>query len=207
MHYDSQVFECVDWSLRGAYMEQRHGITAEVANDALGDANRVVIDPDYNSTTGRSVRIIGFSVIADDIITVIVLKDEGFEYGVTGGWLTRRTAASTTKEDSMSKKIDSLLAAEAKAAEEAEATSDIEAPLPAHVRVTRGHPRAKNLQVRFRDDEYDQLAAYAEHRGLPVSTVVRMLVLQAIAPADDLKSALDRLESDLAAVRRRALSA
>jgi hypothetical protein len=60
MHYDGQVFECVDWSLRGAYMKQRHGITAEVANDALGDVNRVVIDTDYNSTTGRSVRIIGF---------------------------------------------------------------------------------------------------------------------------------------------------
>jgi hypothetical protein len=44
-------------------------------------------------------------------------------------------------------------------------------------------------------------------RGLPVSTVVRMLALQAIAPADDLKSALDRLENDLAAVRRKALSA
>jgi hypothetical protein len=82
MHYDSQVFESVDWSLRGAYMKQRHGITAEAANDALGDANRVVIDPDYNSTTGRSVRIIG--VIADDIITVIVLEDEGSEYGVNG---------------------------------------------------------------------------------------------------------------------------
>jgi hypothetical protein len=107
----------------------------------------------------------------------------------------------------MSKKVDALLAAEAKAAEEAEATSDIDAPLPAHVKVTRGHPRAKNLQVRLRDDEYDELAAYAQHRGLPVSTVVRMLVLQAIAPADDLKSALDRLENDLAAVRRRALSA
>jgi hypothetical protein len=199
------VFERVDWSLRGAYMEQRHGITADVANDALGDANRVVIDPDYNSTTGRSVRIIGFSVIADDIVTVIVLADQGFEYGVNGP--TRRTAASTTKEDSMSKKIDALLAAEAKAAEEAEATSDIDAPLPAHVRVTRGHPRAKNLQVRFRDDEYDELATYAEHRGLPVSTVVRMLVLQAITPADDLKSALDRLESDLVALRRKALSA
>ncbi len=51
------------------------------------------------------------------------------------------------------------------------------------------------------------LATYAEHRGLPVSTVVRMLVLQAIAPADDLKSALDRLESDLVALRRKALSA
>lgn len=104
-------------------------------------------------------------------------------------------------------KIDSLLAAEARAAEAAEARSDPDAALPAHVRVTRGHPRAKNLQVRFRDDEFHDLTAYAEQRGLPVSTVVRMLVLQAIAPADDLKSALDRLASDLAAVRRKALSA
>jgi hypothetical protein len=107
----------------------------------------------------------------------------------------------------MSKKIDALLAAEAKAAEEAEALGDPEAPLPAHVKVTRGHPRAKNLQVRFRDDEYNALADYAAQRGLPISTLVRMLVLQAIAPADDLKAALDRLESDVAAVRRKALSA
>lgn len=107
----------------------------------------------------------------------------------------------------MSTKIEDLLAAEAKAAEDAEATSDPNAPLPAHVKVTRGHPRSKNLQVRFRDDEYDELAAYAEQRGLPLSTVVRMLVLQAIAPADDLKTALDRLESDVAAVRRKALTA
>ena len=107
----------------------------------------------------------------------------------------------------MSKKIDDLLAAEAKSVEEAEARSDPSEPLPAHVKVTRGHPRARNLQVRFRDDEFDELTQYAEQRGLPVSTVVRSLVLQAIAPADDLKSALDKLETDLAAVRRKALSA
>lgn len=107
----------------------------------------------------------------------------------------------------MSAKIEDLVAAEAKAAEDAEAASDPNEPLPAHVKVTRGHPRLKNLQVRFRDDEYDELAAYAEQRGLPLSTVVRMLVLQAIAPADDLKAAFDRLESDVAAVRRKALTA
>lgn len=105
------------------------------------------------------------------------------------------------------KNIDDLLAAEAKAVEEAEATSDPNAPLPAHVKVTRGHPRARNLQVRFREDEFDDLTEYADRRGLPVSTVVRSLVLQAIAPADDLESALDKLETDLAAVRRKALSA
>lgn len=107
----------------------------------------------------------------------------------------------------MSRKIDDLLAEEAQAVEDAETTSDPGAPLPAHVKVTRGHPRARNLQVRFRDDEFAELAAYAEQRGLPVSTVVRSLVLQAITPPDDLKSALDKLETDLAAVRRKALSA
>ncbi len=43
-----------------------------------------MIDPDYNSTSGRSVRIIGFSVIAEEVITVIVLEDDGVEYGVNG---------------------------------------------------------------------------------------------------------------------------
>jgi hypothetical protein len=111
------------------------------------------------------------------------------------------------EEKPMSNGIEDLLAREAEAAEAAEASSDPNAPLPAHVKVTRGTARSRNLQVRFRDDEFDELAAYAEQRGLPVSTVVRMLVLQAIAPADDLKAALDRLEADVAAVRRKALSA
>lgn len=105
------------------------------------------------------------------------------------------------------KGIEDLLAAEGAAVEEAEASSDPGEPLSAHVTVTRGHPRTRNLQVRFRDDEYDALVRYAEQRGLPVSTVVRMVALQAIAPADDLTAALDRLESDVAAVRRTALSA
>lgn len=106
----------------------------------------------------------------------------------------------------MSKKIEQLLASEAEAVEEAEATGGPDAPIPDHVKVTRGHPRSRNLQVRFRDDEFAELAAYADHRGLPVSTVVRALVLQAIAPADDLKAALDKLENDLDAVRRKVLS-
>jgi len=84
MHYDGQVCEHVDWSQRGAYMKRKHGITAEVADDALGDANRVVIDPDYNSTSGESIRIIGYSILANDIITVIVVEHEGTDYGVNG---------------------------------------------------------------------------------------------------------------------------
>lgn len=43
-----------------------------------------MIDPDYNSESGRTVRIIGFSVTADEVITVIVLENDGTEYGVNG---------------------------------------------------------------------------------------------------------------------------
>lgn len=62
----------------------KHGITPEVADDALGDPVRVLIDPDYNSTSGQGVRIIGYSTLADDIIAVIVLENDGIEYGVNG---------------------------------------------------------------------------------------------------------------------------
>jgi len=80
------VFERVDWSLRGDYMSRKHGVSTEVADEALGDPARVVINPDYNSTTGRGVRVIGYSLLADDIVTVIVLENDGTEYGVNG-WL------------------------------------------------------------------------------------------------------------------------
>lgn len=104
-------------------------------------------------------------------------------------------------------RIDDVLDAEASAVEAAELAGDLDAPLPAGTTITRGHPRARNLQVRFREDEFDELSDYAAGQGLPVSTVVRLLVLKAIAPADDLRTALDRLETDLAALRRKALSA
>ncbi len=69
-----------------AHMQANHGITPDVADEALRDPNRVVIVPDYNSKSGRSVRIIGFSTIADDIITVIVVEDDGIE--CVNGWVS-----------------------------------------------------------------------------------------------------------------------
>ncbi len=104
-------------------------------------------------------------------------------------------------------RIEDILDFEAAAVEVAEITGEPDAPIPESTMITRGHPRAKNLQVRFREDEFDQLSAYAAEQNLPLSTVVRLLVLKAIEPVDDLKSALDRLETDLAAVRRKALRA
>jgi hypothetical protein len=80
------MFGNVDWSDRGAYMQARHGISPAVADDALADPNRVVIDPDYATVTGRSVRVIGYSMLAGAVVTVIVLSHEAVTYGVNG-WL------------------------------------------------------------------------------------------------------------------------
>jgi hypothetical protein len=87
MHYDRQGFEHVDWTYGAAHMKDNHGITPEVANQALGDPDRVVIDPDYNSRSGQSVRIIGISVTADDINTDIDVVDDGTEFGANG-WVS-----------------------------------------------------------------------------------------------------------------------
>jgi len=42
------------------HMEARHGISTMVADEALTDPNRVVIDPDYGSVGGGSVRVVGY---------------------------------------------------------------------------------------------------------------------------------------------------
>ena len=87
MHYDWKVFGELDWSHRGEYMEARHGITVALANDAVSDANRVLVNPGYNSESGRTVRIVGYSQVAGAIITVIAMADGGIDYGVNG-WIS-----------------------------------------------------------------------------------------------------------------------
>ena len=62
-----------------------HGVTPSAADEALADPERIVIRPDYNSTSGRSVRIIGFSQSVGGLITVIVLEDKDKDDGVVFG--------------------------------------------------------------------------------------------------------------------------
>jgi hypothetical protein len=98
--------------------------------------------------------------------------------------------------------VKDLIAQEAEAAELAEQTGDDHAPLPEGTNVTRGHGRSRTLQIRLNGSEYDELEMLAKSRDLPVSTVARNLLLTAISPTDDVRGALDRLEVDLAIVRR-----
>ncbi len=75
------MFETVDWSERGDYVA-KHGLTPADAGQALNDPNRVVLDPDPASDSGLSVRIIGYAHNRRELLTVIVLDDDGHEYGV-----------------------------------------------------------------------------------------------------------------------------
>lgn len=84
LYYTWLVFEEVDWSKRGEYMTAKHQITPAMANEALADPGRLVLDPDPASESGRSVRIIGWSATHGGLVTVIVLQHLGREYGVNG---------------------------------------------------------------------------------------------------------------------------
>jgi predicted DNA binding CopG/RHH family protein len=100
--------------------------------------------------------------------------------------------------------LGDLLAAEGDAAEAAENSSD--ARERTNVKVTRGHDRARTLQIRLNDTELEELNSLAAQRGLPVSTVARQLLLQSLTTEENLESAFDQLERTLSAVRRKALS-
>ena len=59
--YTKRVLDHVDWSHRGEYMHTRHGLSVSDVTEALNDPSRVIMAPDYNSASGQTVRVIGFS--------------------------------------------------------------------------------------------------------------------------------------------------
>lgn len=91
----------------------------------------------------------------------------------------------------MGKNIKQILDAEAAAAEAAK--DDLEVDIPSHVKVSRGGPRTRVLQVRLNDDELAGLEALADKRGLPASTVVREMILNFLQPVPAQAAARQRL--------------
>lgn len=91
----------------------------------------------------------------------------------------------------MGKNIDQILDEEAAAAEATR--DDLEVDIPSHVKISRGGPRTRVLQVRLNDDELAGLEALAEKRGLPASTVVREMILNVLQPIASQAAARQRL--------------
>lgn len=81
--------------------------------------------------------------------------------------------------------ISDLIATEAEAAER-----NPDAAIKPGSKVTRGHQRARTLQVRLNAEEMDALALLAEQRGLPISTLARDLLLSQLAGSDTSAKAL-----------------
>lgn len=80
----------------------------------------------------------------------------------------------------MNKNLDNLLAEIGDEAEVAEA-DQADKPIPSHVKITRGNPRSKVLQVRLNPEELEALERIARSRELPVSTIAREQLLRLIA--------------------------
>jgi hypothetical protein len=77
------MFEHVDWT-HADHMRDKHNVTEDQADEALRDPDRVVIEPDYKSRSGKSARILGYSQSFDDLLTLIVVTEDGKTYGVNG---------------------------------------------------------------------------------------------------------------------------
>ncbi|MGM0385993.1 MAG: CopG family transcriptional regulator [Actinomycetota bacterium] len=93
-------------------------------------------------------------------------------------------------------RIEQLIAAEAEAAER---NPDVE--IRPGSKVTRGHSRTRTLQVRLNDDEFAVLAAAAEQRGVPASTLARELLMSQLAsPASTPQAVIARMRADLDAL-------
>ncbi|WP_375487146.1 DUF6290 family protein [uncultured Mycobacterium sp.] len=94
----------------------------------------------------------------------------------------------------MGKGIEQILEEEAAAAEATKDDLDVE--IPASSSITHGGPRTRVVQVRLNDDEQAALEELAESRNLPVSTVVREMILNALDPAPAQIAARRRLVAE-----------
>lgn len=98
--------------------------------------------------------------------------------------------------------LDELLRSEA---EHADRNKD--APAGPETKVSRGHDRARVLQVRLNEDELAAVARLAEASNLPVSTLVRSWILDRVqAPESGPSATVDRIARDLDQLRRQLAS-
>lgn len=62
----------------------RHGVTIAQANEAVAHDDALEINPDYNSKTGLSIRVIGYSASFGDLLSVLsYIDNDGARQGTT----------------------------------------------------------------------------------------------------------------------------
>jgi len=106
----------------------------------------------------------------------------------------------------MSKPNPADLIAESEAMYEAEKT---ETPDSAVAPTQPNRAKSVVYSIRLNPEEVQRLEELADATGVPASALARGYILEGIAAnaGDDLRAALERIERDLLAVKRRTLSA
>ncbi|WP_019286233.1 hypothetical protein [Arsenicicoccus bolidensis] len=97
VHYNGATDGPPDWRHRGSYIA-KHGLTPALANEAVNDPNRLVLDPDPSSQSGRTIRIVGWSSNREMLITVILLPDGEVTWGVNA-WPSNGTDQRRYREE------------------------------------------------------------------------------------------------------------
>lgn len=92
------VFD-VDWSHGAGHMLERHNITVTAADEALADLDALLFDPDPKSSSGDSVRVIGYSPsVAAVLVVILVHRDGGGWWGATA-WRANATDRRMYREE------------------------------------------------------------------------------------------------------------
>lgn len=92
----------MDWSKRAEYIRSRHGVDPAWADEAVEDGHAVWLTPDPASRSGRSVRVIGYSTGARDVLTVIlVAADVDVTERPTGDWWGANAWVASPKDRSL----------------------------------------------------------------------------------------------------------
>jgi len=200
------VADRIDLSKRASYIRARHGVDTTWADEAADDTGAAWLNPDPTSASGLSVRVIGYSPSADEVLTAILLPADTDPadppdrlVGNERLAIERRRPAhlrTGTGEVVRVSKVDDIIAAESDALEQAELPD----PLPARARVgRRNDTRSRMFSVRLRDDELAEHGQVAQQRGLPARTLARTWLLDRLhteqhSGSEDLAARVERLE-------------
>ncbi|HVD02766.1 MAG TPA: transposase [Candidatus Dormibacteraeota bacterium] len=89
----------LDWSKRAEYVRSRHGVEPAWADEAVEDDHAVWLTLDPASRSGRSVRVIGYSITAREVLTVIlVAADVDVTERPAGDWCGSNAGVASPRD-------------------------------------------------------------------------------------------------------------
>lgn len=91
----------MDWTHGAQHTWDNHKITVKEANEALGDSDAAMFDPDPKGMSGQSIRVIGYSPTAGRLLTVILVRDPDVTWlWGANGWPSNSTDRTIYRTES-----------------------------------------------------------------------------------------------------------